>query len=88
VLAGLRRRRHVDALPVNRELEAMIGAADAVLLVAAEVERRTAVRAEFIDQPDLAVAVAKGKELSPRMCARTGGPSGSATSLASRIGTQ
>src|SRR5262249_37955985 len=63
VLAGLRRRRYVDALPVNRELQAVIGATDAVLLIATEVERRTAVRAEFIDQPDLAVAVAKGEQL-------------------------
>src|SRR5262245_757227 len=63
VLAGLRRRRHVDALSVDRELQAVVGAADAVFLVAAEVEGRTAVGAEFIDQPDLAVAVAKGNEL-------------------------
>ncbi len=43
VLASLRRRRHVHALAVNREFQAVISAADAVLLVAAEVERGTAV---------------------------------------------
>src|SRR5262249_20076589 len=63
VLAGLRGRRYRDAFPVDRALHALIGAADAVFLIATEVERRTAVRAEFIDQPDLAVAVAKGEQL-------------------------
>src|SRR5262249_47812933 len=63
VLARLRRRRHVDALSVDRELEAVIGAADAVLLVAAEIERRAAVRAELVDEADLAFAVAEGEQL-------------------------
>src|SRR5262249_55441388 len=63
VLAGLRRRRHVDALPVDRKLQTVIGAADAVLLVAAEVKRGAAVRAEFIDEPDLALGVTEGEQL-------------------------
>ncbi len=62
-LAGLRRRRHVDAAAVAGEFEPVVGAADAVLLVAAEEQRSAAVRAELVDQPDLAVAVAEREQL-------------------------
>jgi hypothetical protein len=62
-LARLRRRRHVDAPAIARELEAVVGAPDAVFLVAAEVERSAAVRAEFVDQADLALGIAKREQL-------------------------
>jgi hypothetical protein len=62
-LAGLRRRRHVHAFPMTVELQPMIGAAEAVLLVAAEIERRAAVRAEFVDKADLPRGVAKRQKL-------------------------
>ena len=50
VLAKVRRRGDVDAFAGAREFQAVIGAADAVLLVAAEVERDPAVRAELVDR--------------------------------------
>ncbi len=62
-LAQLRRRRHLDAAPVAGELEAVIGAADAAFLVAAEIQRGAAMGAELVDQPDLARAVAERQQL-------------------------
>ena len=51
--------QHVDAVAGHVELPAVIDAAQAALLVAAEVQRDAAVRAELVDQPDLAVGVAE-----------------------------
>ncbi|MCY1558465.1 hypothetical protein D9M68_954030 [compost metagenome] len=61
--AGLGCGRHVHALAIAVELHAVVRAADAVLLVAAEVQRHAAVRAELADQAGLAVGVAKGQQL-------------------------
>src|SRR4029077_2260276 len=52
-----------DAGSVDVELPAVINAAQAGFLVASEPERSAAMRAEFIDQPDPALAVAKSHEL-------------------------
>lgn len=62
LLAKVRRRGNVDAFAGAGEFQAVIGAADAVLLVAAEIERDAAVRAELVDEADLAVGVAKCEE--------------------------
>ncbi len=52
-----------DALSLARELQAVVGAANPVLLVAAEVKRSASVRAELVDQADLALGVAECKQL-------------------------
>ena len=57
------RVRHVDALAVDVELPAVVDAAQAVLVVAAEEHRRAAVRAVRIDQADAAVGVTEGDEV-------------------------
>ena len=62
-LARLRRRRHVRASAVAPKLETVIGAANAILLVAAEKQRGSAMRAELVDQSDLALRVAEREEL-------------------------
>ena len=49
--------------PSRVELETVIGAANAVLLVAAEKQRGAAVRAELVDQSGLALGVAEREEL-------------------------
>ena len=54
-----RLRRHVDAGAVAIELPAVIDAAQSAFFVAAEEHRRAPVRAEGIDQADLALRVAK-----------------------------
>ncbi len=54
--------RHVDALAVDVELPAVVGAAEAHLLVAPEEEVRVAVRAETVDQSDLPDAVPERDE--------------------------
>ena len=60
--ALVRLGRHFDALAGDVELPAMIGAAQPAFLVAAEPQRRAAVRAELVDQTVASVAVAKGDE--------------------------
>jgi hypothetical protein len=65
-LAHLRlvgRLRHVDALAVDVELQAVVAAAHAVVFVAAVVERHAAVRAELADEAGAAFAVAEGEQL-------------------------
>ena len=54
-----RLRRHVDALPGHIIFPAVIGAAQAVLLVAAEPQRHAAMGAEFVHQAEPALRVAK-----------------------------
>ena len=54
-------RRQVDALPGDVVFPAVIGAAQAAFLVLAEPERDAAMRAEFVDQPDAALAVAESR---------------------------
>ncbi len=54
-----RRVRHVDAIAVHVEFPAVIDAAEAVLLVAAEEQRGAAMRAAVIHDADPAGAVAK-----------------------------
>ena len=54
--------RHVDAPAVDVELPAVVGAAEAVLLVAPEEEVGVAVGAEAVDEPDLPGAVPEGDE--------------------------
>src|SRR5262249_61007230 len=49
--AFLRFGGHLDALPGNVELPAVIGAAQAAFLVAAKPERCAAMRAELVDEP-------------------------------------
>src|SRR5262249_2180345 len=55
--------RHVEAIAVDVELPAVIGAAQPLVLVAAEEQRGAAVRAAVIEDADPAGAVAKGHEL-------------------------
>ena len=52
-------RGHFEALAIAIEFQSVIGAADAVLFVAPKVERHAAMRAEFADQADVAIGVAK-----------------------------
>src|SRR5262249_8097327 len=52
----------VDALPGHVVFPAVIGAAQAGLLVAAEPERHATVGAEFVDQSVSALAVAEGEQ--------------------------
>ena len=54
--------RHVDALARIVEFPAVIGTAQPAFLVAAEPERRAAMRTEFVDQAIVAVGVAEGDE--------------------------
>ena len=65
VLEVLLRRhaRHVDALARRVELPAVIEAAQAAFLVAAEEQRGAAVRAAMVDHADPAGAVAEGDQL-------------------------
>ncbi len=58
-----RLRRQVHALAVHVVLPAVVGAAQAALLVAPEPQRHAAVRAEFLDDADAPFAVAEGDEL-------------------------
>ena len=53
----------IEAIAVDVELPAVIGAADAVILVAAEKQRRQAVRAEMIHDADAAGRVAERDQL-------------------------
>ena len=55
--------RHVDAAAVGVEFPAVIDAADAAFLVAAEPEIGAAVRAMLIDDADHAARVAEGQQL-------------------------
>ncbi len=55
--------RHVDALAAAIELPAVVHAAHAALFVAAEEHRRAAMRAERVDQADVAVRIAKGDQI-------------------------
>ena len=65
VLEVLRRRhvRHVDAVAFDVELPAVIDAAQAAFLVAAEEQRGAAVRAAMLHDADPAVGVAEGDQL-------------------------
>ena len=65
VLEVLMRRhvRHVEAVAGHVEFPAVIDAADPALLVAAQEQRRAAVRAAMIHDADPALAVAKGDQL-------------------------
>src|SRR5262249_6488259 len=54
--------RDLDALPAHVKFPAMIGAAQAALLVAPEPQRHAAVGAEFVHQPDPARTVAEGDQ--------------------------
>src|SRR5689334_6549702 len=58
VAALARLRRHLDALAGVVVLPAVIGAAQAAVLVAAEPQRHAAVRAELVGERELAVGVA------------------------------
>ena len=57
-----RLRGHLDALPGHVVFPAVIGAAQAVLLVAAEPQRHAAMGAEFVHQAEPALRVAKGDQ--------------------------
>ena len=57
-----RLRRHFDALAGMVVFPAVIGAAQPVLLVAAEPERDAAMRAEFVDQAVASLGVAEGEQ--------------------------
>ena len=62
VAALHRLRRHHEALAVHVEFPAVIGAAQPAFLVAPEPQRGAAMGAEFVDEPELAVAVAEGDQ--------------------------
>ena len=60
---ALRRlRRNFEACAFDIEFPAVIGAADTALFVAAEPQRYAAVGAEFLDQAEPALAVAKRQQ--------------------------
>ena len=61
--ARRRQARHVDAVAGDVELPAVVDAADAAFLVAAEEQRRAAVRAAVVHDADAAGAVAKRDQL-------------------------
>ena len=61
--AHLWRLRHVDAIAMDVELQAVVAAADSVTFIASEVKRRSAVRAKLADESRAALAVAKGEQL-------------------------
>ena len=65
VLEVLRRRhvRHVEAVAFDVELPAVIDAAQAAFLVAAEEQRGAAMRAAMLHDADAAVGVAEGDQL-------------------------
>lgn len=65
VLEFLARRHvgHVHAVPSHVELPAVVDAADAAFLVAAQVERGAAMRAAVVEDADASLRVAKGDEL-------------------------
>ena len=65
-----RLRRHFDALPGMVVFPAVIGAAQPVLLVAAEPERDAAMRAELVDQAVASLGVAEGERAAPRGASR------------------
>ena len=62
-LGYLWRTGHIDTGTGAVELEAVVGAADAAFLVAAEIQRHATVRAELVDQPRIAIGIAKGQQL-------------------------
>ncbi len=53
----------IEAIAFDVEFPAVIDAAQAAFLVAPEIQRDAAVRTEFVEQPDAAVAVAEGDEV-------------------------
>jgi hypothetical protein len=53
----------VDALAVDVELPAVVGAAKTAFLVTAEEQRGSRVRAGLLDQPDVTVGVPEGDEV-------------------------
>ena len=55
--------RHLDDIAVHVDLPAMIKAAQAAVLVAPEHQRRTAVRAHFIEHANAALCVAEDHEI-------------------------
>ena len=59
----LRLVHQVDAGAGDVELPAMIDAAQAAFLVAPEIQRDAAMRAEFVEQADAALAVAEGDQV-------------------------
>jgi hypothetical protein len=61
--AGRRNAWHIHAIAGNIELPAVIDAAQAARLVAAEKQRGATVRTAMVHHADPAVAVAKGDEL-------------------------
>jgi hypothetical protein len=63
VRAGLGRRGNLHATAVSVELDTVVGAADPVFLVAAEIQRDAPVGAELVDQAGAAVGIAKRQEL-------------------------
>ncbi len=66
----------VETLAGDVEFPTVIGAADAAHLVAAEEERRAAVRAAVIEDADPAfTASRKATSFSPSIIRRTGSPS-------------
>ena len=75
--------------PVDVELPAVIDAAQAAFLVAPEIQRDAAMRAELLDQADAALAC-RGTPPGPRRAGgrAPGGPSGSAISRESSAGIQ
>jgi hypothetical protein len=65
-LAGARRLgRHVDHVAFHVEFPAVIEAAQAAFLVAAEGERRPAVRAELAQHAEAALGIAEDDEVFP-----------------------
>src|SRR5216684_6405675 len=52
----------VEAVAFDVEFPAVIDASEAAFLVAPEEQRDAAMRAEFVDEPDAAIAVAEGDE--------------------------
>ena len=80
--------RHVDAGAVDVELPAVIDAADAAFLVAAEPEIGAAMRAVLVDDADPAAAVAEGQQFLAQTVIFLGVPSGSGNSSESSAGIQ
>jgi hypothetical protein len=61
ILVG-RQARHIHAIARHIELPAVIDAAQAALLVAAEKQRRAAVRTAMVHDADAAIRVAEGNQ--------------------------
>ena len=59
----VRFRRQFDTMAIDVVFPAVIGAAQAVRLVAAEPQRDTAMRAELLDHADASAGIAKGQQL-------------------------